>query len=61
MVKNYRIPRKYFTARKYHGKCENCGVKCKNSYSYVDENNIKITWNAPYLCAACYDKIYGKK
>lgn len=55
-MKNYRPPRKYSRARKYNGKCENCGVKCDSPYQHVDENNISITWNAQYLCKDCYNK-----
>lgn len=56
MASNYRPPRKYSKARKYHGKCENCGVKCDSPYQHVDENNISITWHAQYLCKDCYNK-----
>ena len=56
MARNYRPPRKYSRARKYHGKCENCGIKCDNPYQHVDESNISITWNAQYLCKDCYNK-----
>ena len=59
----YRMPKKYRTARKYKGKCEKCGTKTgiDNIFSYVDESNISITHNAPYLCRDCYNKAYGKK
>ncbi len=63
MVQHYKMPKKYSRARKYHGKCEKCGVKTPidNIFSYVDESNISVTWNAPYLCHDCYNKTYGKR
>lgn len=60
-MKNYRMPRKYSTVRKYGGKCEKCGKKTpfNEVYCYIDESNIAISYNAPYLCKECYQEIYG--
>ena len=61
MVKNYKLPRKYYKSRKYNGKCEKCGCVCEHPYSYIDGNNIAITYNAPYLCKKCFDEMYRNK
>ncbi len=62
-MKNYKPPRKYSKPRKYNGKCEQCGEpKAFNEvYCRVDESNIAITHNAPYLCIECYRKEYKVK
>lgn len=63
MAKIYRMPKKYCTSRKYKGKCENCGEKTpeKEIFQHIDESNIAITYNAPFLCKNCYLKKYGEK
>lgn len=61
MARGYYQPkRKYMKARKYNGKCEGCGTPKTISevYSYVDDVNPAITYNAPYLCKECYEKRY---
>ena len=52
--------RKHMKARKYNGKCENCGTTKPLSeiYCYVDDVNPAINYSAPYLCKECYVKIY---
>lgn len=63
MARGYYQPkRKYMNARKYNGKCEGCGTPKPSSeiYSYVDDVNPAINYNAPYLCKECYEKRYGK-
>lgn len=61
MSQHYRMPRKYDTPRKYHGRCENCGEKvpCDQIRQYTDGNNIAITYNSLYLCERCYKERYG--
>lgn len=51
------------TNRKFLGYCEICKKSLcpEHSYSYVDENNIAITNNSPYLCKECYEKKYNKE
>lgn len=63
MSQHYRMPRKYDTPRKYHGKCENCGmaVPADQIHQYTDGNNIAITYNSPYLCEKCYKERYGNQ
>lgn len=64
MAKRYIAPKsKYRKARKYNGKCEECGTPKPPTeiYSYVDDVNPAINYNAPYLCKECYEKRYGKK
>lgn len=60
MSQNYRPSRKSLTPRKYHGKCEHCGMEkpLNEIYQYVDGNNAAITRNSPYLCAVCYSEMY---
>ena len=62
MAKHYRMPKKYSKPRKYNGKCEYCGEPKAASevYQRIDDCNIAITHNAPYLCKECYIKQYGK-
>lgn len=60
-MKNYRIPRKYLRPRKQPKKCQYCGKRTDDLYTYVDESNIAITRNAPYLCKDCYQHKYGNK
>lgn len=50
------LPKKYNSSRKYRGKCERCGKKSKEGYSFVDGNNVAITYYAPYLCLDCYNE-----
>ena len=64
MAKRYITPkRKHLKPRKYKGKCEQCGTpKPPNEiYSYVDDVNPAINYNAPYLCKECYENKYGAK
>ena len=62
MARHYKIPRKYSKPRKYNGRCEYCGrVRAFSEvYQRVDDNNIAISYNAPYLCKDCYIERYGK-
>ena len=54
-MRNYKMPRKYATMRKFKGKCESCGKNIAESDAYqrVDENNTAITWHAKYECLEC--------
>lgn len=61
MVKNYRMPKRYFKSRKYHGKCEKCGKACEKPLQYTDESNIAISWHSPYLCEQCYMEQHPNK
>ncbi len=58
-MKNYRMPRKYSKPRKYGGKCEKCGIPTpiEKTFCRVDESNVAITWNAPYLCEKCCKEV----
>ena len=49
-------------ARKYNGKCEDCGTPKPPSevFCYVDDVNPAINYNSPYLCKECYEKRYKK-
>jgi hypothetical protein len=55
----WKQPKKYSTPRKYRGKCEHCSKVTEEVYQRIDESNIAITYNAPYLCKECYLKEYG--
>ena len=46
--------------KKGEDKCRDCGKKTKDLYMYVDESNIAITRNSPFLCKSCYIKRYGE-
>ncbi len=64
MASGYKVPRrKYTKARKYNGKCENCGKLTPENevYSYVDGDNYSISYYSPYLCKQCYEERYGGK
>ena len=58
MAQHYKMPRKYSRPKKIPKNCQICGKKTDELYSYIDGNNISITYNAPYLCKECYDKKY---
>lgn len=57
--KQLRLLKKYGKPRHYDGRCEECGCKEPNPVQQIDESNIAITYNAPYLCRDCYIKKYG--
>ena len=58
-MKHYRMPKKYSRPKKIPKNCQNCGIKTEDLYFYLDESNIAITYNSPYLCKQCYEKKYG--
>lgn len=60
MVRYYKMPKKYLRGRRHKGKCEQCGLKTNDLYSYVDESNAAITYHSPYLCKKCYREKYGR-
>lgn len=63
-MKKYIYPKKkYYKSRKHDGKCANCGKEIPDNlaFSYIDESNISITRNAPYLCWECYNQKYNDK
>lgn len=57
--KQQRLLKKYSKPRHYAGRCEECGCKEPNPVQHIDESNIAITYNSPYLCRDCYIKKYG--
>ena len=57
--KQQRLLKKYGKPRGYAGRCEECGCKEPKPVQYIDESNIAITYNSPYLCRDCYIKKYG--
>ena len=57
--KQERLLKNYGKPRNYAGRCEECGCKEPNPVQYIDESNIAITYNSPYLCRDCYIKKYG--
>ena len=59
-MKVWKQPRKYSTPRKYKGNCENCEKQTEEVYQYIDESNIAISYNSPYLCRECYKEKYRK-
>jgi hypothetical protein len=61
MSRYYKMPKKYNSMRKYHGKCEECGERTPfdKIHSWVDGSNISITYYSPYLCKSCYDMAHN--
>lgn len=56
-----KVSRRYFRTKKETNKCQHCGKKTDDLYIYVDESNIAITQNSPYLCKECYKQKYGDR
>ena len=61
MVKEWIQPKsKYYKKRKSTNKCACCGKQYPDNllFSYVDGNNVAITYNSPDLCWRCYNEKY---
>lgn len=56
-----KVSRRYFRPKKEPNSCQHCGKETNDLYIYVDESNIAITQNSPYLCKECYKQKYGDR
>ena len=60
-MRHYRTPKKYLRPKKQPKTCQMCGKQTEELYQYIDESNIAITYNSPFLCEKCYQTKYESR
>ncbi len=60
-IRNERLRRRFGKLKKTPDSCQKCGKECRPNelFSYVDGNNIAITYNSKHYCINCYKEVHG--